>query len=602
MEELRTWYHFSERAKVIRRYQFPSALNYFLEGKRGDKTADAVERAYYSALSYYAIDTNSALRGFNGKLHEESLDRYRRNDAEFQALRNKELVNKMLKFVSTAQLTDEERRQLALLQRRLQTNGRSVALRKIISESFAVIQRLFPCMLMSPLSVAQYLEMAPNLVDIVIFDEASQMETPDAVGTISRGRSLIVVGDPMQLPPTRFFSTQTSGGEDMEESEDGDSILDDCIALGLLSRYLSRHYRSRHESLIAFSNAHFYDNRLLTFPSHDDSLRKVSLIDSHGVYDHGKSRTNRIEAEAVVEKTLQIFEESETSPSVGIVAFSKAQSSLIEDILTTKLQYNKKLQQRIDEAEEPLFIKNLENVQGDERDVIIFSIGYGPDKNGNVSLNFGPLNQGGGERRLNVAVSRARSEMIIFSSLLPWHIPSGGGGPKGVKALGEFLTFAIDGMLPSVEPESDEDTCDCIITRIADGLRSHGHTVKTRIGRSSFKIDLAIVDSENPDRYKLGIILDGRDYYSLPSVRDREITAPSVLTSLGWRLYRVWTIDWFLNPERPPCVGFLTLFDGCERRKLSRTGHPWLRLASVRAHRSAIDYVGIFCHALCPPI
>lgn len=455
----------------------------------------------------------------------------------------------MLKSVSTAQLTDEERRQLALLQRRLQTNGRSVALRKIISESFAVIQRLFPCMLMSPLSVAQYLEMAPNLFDIVIFDEASQMETPDAVGTISRGRSLIVVGDPMQLPPTRFFSTQTSGGEEMEESEDGDSILDDCIALGLLSRYLSRHYRSRHESLIAFSNAHFYDNRLLTFPSHDDSLRKVSLIDSHGVYDHGKSRTNRIEAEAVVEKTLQIFEESETSPSVGIVAFSKAQSNLIEDILTTKLQYNKKLLQRIDEAEEPLFIKNLENVQGDERDVIIFSIGYGPDKNGNVSLNFGPLNQGGGERRLNVAVSRARSEMIIFSSLLPWHIPSGGGGPKGVKALREFLTFAIDGMLPSVEPESDEDTCDCIITRIADGLRSHGHTVKTRIGRSTFKIDLAIVDSENPDRYKLGIILDGRDYYSLPSVRDREITAPSVLTSLGWRLYRVWTIDWFLNPE-----------------------------------------------------
>ncbi|MDE6787290.1 MAG: DNA2/NAM7 family helicase, partial [Muribaculaceae bacterium] len=325
--------------------------------------------------------------------------------------------------ISRANLSPRQESQLSVLLRRMQTRGRGVALRKVIADSGDILTKLFPCMLMSPLSVAQYLDMKSDLFDIVIFDEASQMETSDAVGTIARGRSLVVVGDPLQLPPTRFFMTQTSTGEDIEESEDSDSILEDCIAIGMKSHYLSRHYRSHHESLIAFSNSQFYDNRLLTFPSHNDSQRKVSLFDPNGIYDYGKTRTNRIEAEAVVKHVIDLLEKSPAAPSIGIVAFSKAQSNLIEDILNAKLQRNKALQKKLDEAEEALFVKNLENVQGDERDIIIFSIGYGPDKNGNVSLNFGPLNQSGGERRLNVAVSRAREEMIIFSSLLPQHIP-----------------------------------------------------------------------------------------------------------------------------------------------------------------------------------
>lgn len=341
--ELRRWYHFSEKVSKINGYRLPKALDFYLQGVSGNNSADAIHSSYYRAYAYHAIDTDSNLRGFSGRLHENSIDRYRRSAQEFQKLQRSELIRKMEKNIIESCLSAEQMSQLAVLSRRLQTNGRGVALRKVIAESRDILGILFPCMLMSPLSVAQYLDMKPDLFDIVIFDEASQMETPDAVGTIARGRSLVVVGDPLQLPPTRFFMTQTTTGEDVEENEDSDSILEDCIAIGMRSRYLSRHYRSRHESLIAFSNCHFYNNRLLTFPSHNDSERKVSLINPAGIYDYGKTRTNKIEAEAVVKHVLDLLENSPAAPSIGIVAFSKAQSNLIEDILNTKLQRNKTL-------------------------------------------------------------------------------------------------------------------------------------------------------------------------------------------------------------------------------------------------------------------
>ncbi|MDE5997078.1 MAG: DUF4011 domain-containing protein [Muribaculaceae bacterium] len=545
--ELRRWYHFSEKVSKISEYRLSKAFDFYLLGNSGGKTADTVKSSYYRANAYHAIDNDSNLRGFTGRLHQDKIKRYRQSAEEFQNLRRDELIRKMEENISRANLSPHQETQLAVLSRRLQTKGRGVALRKVIADSGDILAKLFPCMLMSPLSVAQYLDMKSDLFDIVIFDEASQMETSDAVGTIARGRSLVVVGDPLQLPPTRFFTTQTSTGEDIEESEDSDSILEDCIAVGMKSHYLSRHYRSHHESLIAFSNSQFYDNRLLTFPSHNDSQQKVSLIDPNGIYDYGKTRTNRIEAEAVVKHVVDLLEKSPAAPSIGIVAFSKAQSNLIEDILNAKLQRNKALQKKLDEAEEPLFVKNLENVQGDERDLIVFSIGYGPDKNGNVSLNFGPLNQSGGERRLNVAVSRAREEMTVFSSLLPQHIPAEGISAKGVSSLRKFLAYAIDGQ--NQQMQSEEQDREVIIDDIAEKLREKGLEVATKVGRSAFKIDIAIVDKENPDNYSLGLILDGRDYYALPTVRDREITVPSVLKSLGWRIRRLWTIDWLENPE-----------------------------------------------------
>ena len=282
----------------------------------------------------------------------------------------------------------------------------------------------------------------------------------------------------------------------------------------------------------------------------NDKERKVRLIDPQGVYDFGKTRTNRIEAEAVVKFIIDFAEKQEILPSIGVVAFSKAQSNLIEDLLNARLQKNKNVQKKLDECHEPLFIKNLENVQGDERDLIIFSIGYGPDKNGNVSLNFGPINQGGGERRLNVAVSRAREEMVIFTSLKPYHIPNEGIGSKGVQTLRNFLSYATQEQTTNDEGGEEPVDKEIIRNQISKRLQRYGHHVALNVGRSDFKIDLAIQDNENPDRYSLGIIIDGKNYFALPTARDREIVVPGVLQNLGWELHRVWAIDWLQEPDK----------------------------------------------------
>lgn len=550
IENLPKWYSFSDRVNFINSYRIPDIIDYYLKGKGGKDTSKTFKYGYYKSIIDHNLNTNKHLRGFSGFLHQNKIDQYLTLDKDFSKIKRKHLTRTLDSFLYNRFVTEKEEQQRSVLIRRMMSKGRGVSLRKVITDSKEILQITFPCMLMSPLSVAQYLEMKPDMFDLIIFDEASQMETADSIGVIARGKSVIVVGDPKQLPPTRFFTSNTSTGEEIEESEDADSILEDCITLGMPSHYLTRHYRSRHESLISFSNRNFYDNKLLTFPSVNDAEIKVRTIDPEGIYDMGKSRTNMIEAEAVVKYIINYVEEHDKPHSIGVVAFSKAQSNLIEDLLNARLQKNKHVQQKLDECQEPLFIKNLENVQGDERDIIIFSIGYGPDKHGNVSLNFGPLNQGGGERRLNVAVSRAREEMIVFTSLKPFHIPENGFLSKGVMTLRKFLSYAAH---EKQEEEVDKNTSsgkkENITDQIADILRKSGKTVKSNLGRSDFKIDLAIQDEKNPEKYKLGIIIDGRNYHSLPTARDREIVVPGVLKNLGWHLHRVWAIDWLNKPH-----------------------------------------------------
>ena len=548
IDSLQKWYHFSDKVNLINSYKVPKIIDYYLKGNKGADTSKLFKQSYYKILISHNLNHNSHLRGFNGLLHENKIEQYRSLDKNFQELKRKHLVQELESEIFNRYLTPTEQHQQTILMKRMLSNGRGVSLRKVLTDSRDVIQVAFPCMLMSPLSVAQYLDMKTDIFDIIIFDEASQMETADSIGVIARGKTIVVVGDPKQLPPTRFFTSQTSSGEEIEESEDADSILEDCITLGMPSYYLTRHYRSRHESLISFSNRNFYDNKLLTFPSVNDTERKVRLIDPQGVYDMGKTRTNNIEAEAVVKFIIDFVNRHDELPSIGVVAFSKAQSNLIEDLLNLKLQRNKLVQKKLDECYEPIFIKNLENVQGDERDIIIFSIGYGPDQNGNVTLNFGPINQSGGERRLNVAVSRAREEMIVFTSLKPFHIPKDGLS-KGVETLRSFLSYASyesQGKPEDIMPESFET----IVRQISDRLRSSGKKVDNFVGRSDFKVDIAIRDEKNLEKYKLGIIIDGKNYYSLPSSRDREIVVPSVLKGLGWELYRVWAIDWLNEPDK----------------------------------------------------
>ena len=405
-------------------------------------------------------------------------------------------------------------------------------------------------MLMSPMSVAQFLTLSQSKFDLVIFDEASQMPTSEAVGAIARGKSVIVVGDPKQMPPTSFFSS-TSVGEDEADIDDLDSILDDCHSLGIPSLQLNWHYRSKHESLIAFSNNEYYDGELITFPSIDDQTTKVKYCYVDGVYDKGGRRSNRMEAETIVEDIVKRLQSSNHAKySIGVIAFSQVQQNLIEDLLTDKLDKDKKLREAADELYEPIFIKNLENVQGDERDIILFSIGYGPDKDGKVSMNFGPLNNNGGEKRLNVAVSRARREMIVYSSLKASQIDLRRTKARGVEGLKHFLEYAEQQILIQTANVRKDSSDRVISEQIAKTLRTRGHIVNTNIGRSNFKVDVAIVDSHDNGNYSMGILLDGEVYHDTQTTRDREIVQPTILNLLGWKIMRVWSVDWINNPER----------------------------------------------------
>ena len=477
---------------------------------------------------------------------EQVIDHYRELTNEFRQLTREELVARLSAQVPVGDRDPEISSELTLLRKRIGNKGRGATIRNIIDQMPALLPKLCPVMLMSPLSVAQYLDINAPEFDLVIFDEASQMPTSEAVGSICRGKAVIVVGDPKQMPPTSFFSANTTD-DDEADVDDLESILDDCISLSMPSRYLAWHYRSKHESLIAFSNQNYYDGKLTTFPSADDMIPHVTWQHVDGYYDYGKTRTNRFEAEAIVAETIHRLQNN-PERSIGIVAFSKPQSDLIEDLLNEALAQYPELEQLNQEAEEPLFIKNLENVQGDERDVILFSVGYGPDKDGHLSMNFGPLNKIGGERRLNVAVSRARYEMKVFSTLLPEQIDERRTQAEGVLGLKQFMRYAQQGAMKPVSSNTSEDSS-LIVQQIAEALLRKGYDVKTNVGSSALRIDIAIIDPLHKDHYALGIVLDGVNYYHLKTARDREIVQPTVLQVLGWRLMHVWTVDWLSHPE-----------------------------------------------------
>lgn len=409
---------------------------------------------------------------------------------------------------------------------------------------------------MSPLSVAQYLDVSHDNFDLVVFDEASQIPVWDAVGAIARGKQVIVVGDPKQLPPTNFFGRADSDESAIDEGtvQDLESILDECLGSGLSTYSLQWHYRSRKEGLIAFSNHHYYENNLHTFPSPHSENVGVSLVAvPNGFYDKGKSRTNKAEAEAIKDEVVRRLKDPTLSRlSIGIVTFSQAQQTLVLDKLDEARRAYPEIESFFGEdAEEPVFVKNLENVQGDERDVIIFSICYGPDQNGKVSMNFGPLNRDGGERRLNVAVTRAKHEIIVYSTLRSEQIDLSRTRAKGAEHLKAYLEYAERGprALAAGVVSAEQNAYDSIFEKeVAEFLRSNGYEVHTQVGCSGYKIDLAIVAPESPGNYLLGIECDGATYHRASTARDR--LRQLVLEGLGWKIHRIWSTDWWRNHEQ----------------------------------------------------
>ena len=502
------------------------------------------------------------LRDFASDDHDDLIARFTRND-------RRSLTENRSRVRSTL-LTDPRRpnrnagngapdsSEMGILLREVHKKKRHLPLRKLFAQVPTLLPRLKPCLMMSPLAVSTYLTSPDCVFDVVIFDEASQVRPHDAIGAIARGRQLVVAGDPKQLPPTDFFAKVGDDGDD-DASEDGDegtagfeSLLDVCLARGLIRKRLRWHYRSRREGLIAFSNRFIYEGDLVTFPSpEDDSTPAVRFVHvQDGCYVQS---VNPIEATRVAELVLEHFR-TQPDRSLGVIAFSQAQQNRILDELERMRKEDPALEEFFrEDRDERFFVKNLENVQGDERDAILFSIGYGPDSHGKVAMRFGPLNRQGGERRLNVAVTRARQAMTVVSSLEAADIDLGRTQAEGVRLLRAFLDYASRGKVALEEAISEANAAEFdspFEREVYDECVRRGLQLHRQVGCGGFKIDLAVIDSQAPGRYSLGIECDGATYHSSATARDRDRLRQSVLEDLGWRLCRIWSTDWLRNREK----------------------------------------------------
>ncbi|HUZ61428.1 MAG TPA: DUF3320 domain-containing protein [Hanamia sp.] len=552
IEYLKDWISWNQiRLKAVNERLMPVVTAY---ENGAIPTADIItefKRGLYKSCADYIIDSNPNLSSFNGKLFEEKIRKFKEISRLFEKLTKEELYAKLAARIPNFPKEAAQSSEIGILLKNIKDNARGTSLRKLFDSIPNLLPMLTPCMLMSPISVAQYFDTTNEKFDLLVFDEASQLPTCEAIGAIARAGNVIVVGDPKQMPPTNFFNSNNVDEENIEK-EDLESILDDCLALSIPSQHLLWHYRSKHESLIAFSNAKFYDNKLRTFPSTDDIISKVTYIHVEGYYDKGKTRQNSFEAKAIVEEIIRRLSDPELSKrSIGIVTFSVVQQFLIEDLLNEVFTSRPDLEKIATETEEPIFIKNLENVQGDERDVIMFSIGYGPDKNGKVSLNFGPLNREGGWRRLNVAVTRARYEMQVFSTLRADQIDLARTSSEGVASLKAFLAYAEKGRSALPNRFSFSSISNSSFSNmLSEQIQQQGYDVHTDIGCSTYKVDIGVINPSNKNEYLLGILCDGDNYLKANTTRDREITQPQVLKSLGWNIYKVWSADWWENPEK----------------------------------------------------
>ncbi len=546
---LKDWGLYNQVRQECAKVGLQPAVDAYENDQDKEALIPAYRKGLYFALINEIIMSDDILSSFSGVTFNESIQQFKRLDDSMLQQTRSEIYYLLASRVPSSWDSPEVGMELNLLRKAIGSNARGMSIRTLFERIPHVLQELCPCMLMSPNSVAQYLTQDNNLFDVVIFDEASQLPTCKAVGALSRAKDAVIVGDPKQMPPTSFFA---GGGPNVEDLalDDMDSILDDALALGIPSQHLQWHYRSTHESLIAFSNNQFYGNKMYTFPSANDREYHVTAVHVDGVY---KNSTNIKEAEAVVAEIVRRFNDPKLNgQSIGVVTFNVKQQALIENLLAKQFQVNPKLDVWANSGEDPLFVKNLENVQGDERDVILFSIGYGQDEKGRISMNFGPINQAGGGKRLNVAFSRARVTMTIFTSMYSTDIKVTENSPDGLVAFRDFLKYAESHNLYSKVAEAEEvrHAKVGILNSIIRAVTERGYQCVSMVGHSDFRIDIAVVDPFEPSKYMMGILLDGETYRQSTNTRDREVAQISVLKSLGWTLHRIWTIDWWDNRER----------------------------------------------------
>ena len=536
-------------------------LSAFITGLRdgvltpGDAIPD-FRFAYYEALLRMMAGHEPELMAFHGEEHDKLVERFRDHDRRRIQLARLEVADIHYRGLPRAHGGIGA---LGVLQGEFAKKRKHLPIRRLIRAAAPAIQALKPVFMMSPMSVAQYLEPGAITFDLLLIDEASQIMPIDALGAIARCRRMVVVGDERQLPPTRFFAKvmgDTDPDEDSEEetgvaAADVESILKLCLAKGLSERMLRWHYRSKHQSLIAVSNREFYESRLFIVPSPYTIEAGMGLRFHHvrdGVYDAGGTAANAVEARVVAEAVIAHVRAT-PNLSLGVATFSmKQRQAILDELERLRRQHPETEEFFATGGAEPFFVKNLENIQGDERDVIMISVGYGRTKTKALSMGFGPLSRKGGERRLNVLISRAKHRCEVFASITDEDIDLERARSIGVAGLKVFLQFARTGRLDMARP-TDREHDSVFEEQVAGALRRLGYDVRCQIGIAGFFIDLAVADPERPGRYVLGIECDGASYHSARSARDRDRLRQEVLEAHGWIIHRIWSTDWFQRPE-----------------------------------------------------
>lgn len=524
-----------------------------------DSLTQAFGYRFYASVAHGAFRSHASLRQFSGVRHSAVRHEYAALDKEIIQLRGRQIAHDCIRQSNPPSGTHsakvDDKTEMKLLEHLIPQQRPRVTVRKMLKRAGKAIQELKPCFMMGPQAVAQFLEPGHLHFDIVVMDEASQLRPEEAIGAIARGTQLVVVGDPKQLPPTSFFARMAAQNDDgvvQMATTDAESILDVCISHFQPVRTLRWHYRSQHESLIAFSNHHFYHGNLVVFPSPYPKSKTLGLRYHHvenGVYEN---QMNQVEASRVVDAAVEHILQRPDS-SLGIVTLNVKQRELIAELLEARLRtvpQAAEFKEKWDSVGMGLFIKNLENVQGDERDCIMISTTFGKSAGASVvRQNFGPISRQGGWRRLNVLFTRARKSIAVFSSMRAEDILVDSKTPEGTQALRNYLEYARTGVLPieretGLPPDSDFEIA------VMDMLKAKGYEVTPQLGVAGFRIDLAVKHPKHLSGYLAAIECDGAAYHSGVSVRDRDRIRQEILESLGWRgrIWRIWSTDWFRNP------------------------------------------------------
>jgi very-short-patch-repair endonuclease len=517
-----------------------------------DAAPDVFEYVCHEALARQVFAEHPELARFDGRSHEQTLAEFKKLDRDRMASTRLEVQASHLSMMPKG---GREVGEVGILAREWRKQRRHLPLRQLVKAAGRAMQLIKPVWMMSPMSLAQFVEPGALQFDLAVMDEASQVRPVEALGAIARATQLVVVGDDKQLPPTSFFERVVADESDVQDPDDFqvadvESVLGLCSSQGINDRMLRWHYRSQHESLIAVSNLEFY-RKLYIVPSAETEDLGLRFRKVNGVYDRGRTAMNRLEAREVAAAVLEHarrYGRAAKFPegmSLAVGTFSVQQRDAILDELELMWRRSPDVADFFDpNAPEPFFVKNLEAIQGDERDVVFISVGYGPDADGYTTMFFGPLSHQGGERRLNVLISRARRRCEVFASITGADIDLSRTQSAGVRILKTFLQYAETGHLDrsqvgkrEVDSDFEED--------VGNALASLGYQVEHQVGVAGFFVDLAIRDTDRPGRYLLGIECDGATYHASRSARDRDRLREQVLRDRGWNIHRIWSTDWF---------------------------------------------------------